>query len=375
MMKKVFKILGVFICVVGLIILIKVSQNLIYSATSLTCLESKPEDSLHFGQALAITDKYIAVGDPEANRVAIYSYKESEQKWSRTREIYPPKNSIIDQVGSGFGKYLVFNHNQLIIGAFSDFVPSNFDEDTKNKYNYRGFVYSLQLEKDNQNPLKEITIPDQINPTGYAVKVFDNKIALETTVGRDYRKKPDKVLIVEPATLKVKSIIELPIPSTKRGYSQTIAGNSKSLVISAPNLPTKGGVYLVDKQGRLQTISMSEILSADENREFNFPIALGNNFLAIYSGGWDALLSIFRQSSKGWKEIYSVYLLGSFSADKSQLLVSTGRYPMDGDFEKRWPNHLSIKGEDNRSIVTNFDVNGIDAVVAIDLKPLNPRQG
>ncbi|NJL53517.1 MAG: hypothetical protein HC930_17545 [Hydrococcus sp. SU_1_0] len=82
--------------------------------------------------------------------------------------------------------------------------------------------------------------------------MFDNKIALETTVGKDYRKKPDKVLIVDPTTLKVKSIIELPIPSTNRGYSQTIAGNSKSLVISAPNLPTKGGVYSVNKQGELK---------------------------------------------------------------------------------------------------------------------------
>ncbi|NJL53518.1 MAG: hypothetical protein HC930_17550 [Hydrococcus sp. SU_1_0] len=81
---------------------------MIYSATSVTCLESKPEDTYNFGQALAINDNYIAVGDPEANRVAIYSYDESQNKWSRAREIYPPKNSIIDQVGSGFGKYLVF---------------------------------------------------------------------------------------------------------------------------------------------------------------------------------------------------------------------------------------------------------------------------
>ncbi|MEN9519665.1 MAG: hypothetical protein RLZZ381_2253 [Cyanobacteriota bacterium] len=352
MMKKVFKILGVFICVVGLIIFVKVSQNLIYSATSLTCLESKLEDSLHFGQALAITDKYIAVGDPEVNRVAIYGYNQSEKKWSRTREIYPPKNSIIDQVGSGFGKYLIFNHNQLIIGAFSDFVPSNFDEDTKNKYNYRGFVYSLQLEKDNQNPLKEINIPDQINPTGYAVKVFDNKIALETTVGRDYRKKPDKVLIVDPTTLKVESIIKPPILPTKRGnFGNSIAGNTRSLAISASDLPTKGGVYLVNEEGELETISISKILPTEKTEGFGSPVALGDDFLAIYSGGWD--ISIFKRFSDKWREIYSADLFGfrSLHADESQLLVSATGYPMDFDGWTKIPNHLLIDVQDDRAFI------------------------
>ncbi|NJL53516.1 MAG: hypothetical protein HC930_17540 [Hydrococcus sp. SU_1_0] len=94
---------------------------------------------------------------------------------------------------------------------------------------------------------------------------------------------------------------------------------------------------------------MSEILPADETRRFNFPLALGDKFFAIYSGGWDASISIFKQFSNGWKEIYSVYLLGSLSTDKSQLLVSTSRYPMDGDLIKRCPNHLLIDVRENRA--------------------------
>ncbi|GAB4531395.1 MAG: hypothetical protein Tsb0014_14880 [Pleurocapsa sp.] len=349
MMKKIFKILGLFLCVIFLIVLGKIVQNLVYSAFSVTCLESKPEDSYNFGQALAINDNYIAVGDPEANRVVIYSYDESQDKWSRTREIYPPKNSVIDQVGSGFGNHLVFNQNQLIIGAFSNYVPSSFDRDTKNKYISRGFVYSLQLDQDNQNVLREINLPEQINPTGYAVNVFDNKIALGTTSRREYGKKPNKIFILNPATLKVESIIEPPILLSKKGnFGNGIAGNSHSLVISAPDIPTKGGVYLVNKQGEIKTISMSEISSIEKNRKFGSPIALGDDFLAIYSGGWDALLSIFKRSSNGWEEIYSVSLLGSLSTDKSQLLVSTARYPFDGGMIHRSPNHLLIEVGKNR---------------------------
>lgn len=347
---KILKVIGVFLCTVGSVFVGYVAWHLIYSASSLTCLESKPEDTFDFGKALAINDSYVAVGDPKANRVAIYSYDKAKKKWSRTREIYPPKNSIIDRVGYGFGSSLVLNQNQLIIGAYSNSVPNNFDQNTENKYISRGFVYSLQLDKNNQNVLKKINLPEVINPTGYAVNVFDNKIALETTLGRDYGKKPDKVLIVNPTTLEVESIIEPPILPTRRGnFGNSIAGNSKSLVIDAPDIPTLGGVYLVDRQGEIKTISMSEILSADETRKFGAPIAVGDDFLAIDSGGWDALLSIFRQSSNGWKEIYSVNLWGSVSADKSQLLVSAGRYPFDGSMISRASNHLLIDVRENKA--------------------------
>ncbi|MEM7759972.1 MAG: hypothetical protein AAF298_17875 [Cyanobacteria bacterium P01_A01_bin.40] len=347
---KIIKIIGVFLCAGLLIVVGKISWYLIYSATSVTCLESRPEDSFGFGKALAINDSYIAVGDPKANRVAIYSYDEAEKKWSRTREIYPPKNSIIDRVEHGFGSSLVFHHNQLIIGAFSNYVPSNFDENAENKYISRGFVYSLQLDKNNQNALRRINLPEGINPTGYAVNVFGDRIALKTTVKKDDSKKPDKVLIVNPATLKVESIIEPPILLSKRGnFGNGIAGNSEYLVISAPDIPTNGGVYLVDRQGKIKTIAISEAFLADETRKFGAPIAVGDDFLGIYSGGWGGLLSIFKQSSNGWEEIYSTYFLGSLSAYESQLLVSTGRYPFDGGTIHRSPNHLLIDVGEGRA--------------------------
>ena len=338
---KILKVIGVFLCTVGSVFIGYVAWHLIYSASSLTCLESKPEDTFDFGKALAINDSYIAVGDPKANRVAIYSYDQAEKKWSRTREIYPPKNSIIDRVGSGFGNSLIFHQNQLVIGAYSDYISSNFDEDTENKYISRGFIYSLQLDQDNQNALRRINLPEEINPTGDAINVFGDRIALETTVGKDYGKKPDKVLIVNPTTLKVESIIEPPILPTRRGnFGNSIAGNSKSLVISAPDIPTKGKVYLVDEQGEIETISMSEIFSTKEKGGFASPLALNDEFMAMNFSGWRT--SIFKRFSNGWREIYSVDLFGSLSTNKSQLLISTGRYLFDGGLLKRWPNHLLI---------------------------------
>jgi len=56
-----------------------------------------------FGAAIAINQKYLAVGDYEANRVIIYTRDNSGQ-WIRTNQILPPKNSLPDQIGSGFGE-------------------------------------------------------------------------------------------------------------------------------------------------------------------------------------------------------------------------------------------------------------------------------
>ncbi|MGD1918755.1 MAG: hypothetical protein ACFCAD_07605, partial [Pleurocapsa sp.] len=204
-MKKI-KILGLFLCLSFIPVLGKLSWNLIYSATSLTCLQSKPDDSSEFGKALAINDNYIAVGDPDANRVAIYSYDKSKDKWSRTKEIYQPKNSIIDRVGYGFGNSLILNQNQLIIGAYSQPKTTTFDDDLKSDQykfanEYHGAVYSVQLDKDDQNSLKKIVLPNSIQLTGYSLTTFDNHIAIGGTTGKEPSQKIGKIFVINPTTL------------------------------------------------------------------------------------------------------------------------------------------------------------------------------
>jgi hypothetical protein len=332
MMKKVFKILGVFICVVGLIILVKVSQNLIYSATSVTCLESKPEDSLHFGQALAITDNYIAVGDPKANKVAIYSYKKSEKKWLRTKEVYPPKNSLIDQVGNGFGYSLVFNQNQLIIGAFSEPKSTHFDEDSKNQKNefennYQGAVYSLLLNENKKNSLTEIALPQSIKLTGYAVTTFNNKIALGATTETVPYTKPGKVLIVNPTTLKVETTIKPPNSEKKfADFGFVIDGDEKSLLIGSRGLTRRGGALLIDQAEKLE-----EILSAKDPLNYvarsGSSVGLTNNLIAIGSfSGWGAINTmILRRSKEELSLIDVVNFGGTLDATESHILISADK--------------------------------------------------
>lgn len=329
---KIIKIVGVFLCAGCLIVIGKISWYLIYSATSVTCLESKPEDSFDFGKALAINDSYIAVGDPKANRVAIYSYDEAEKKWSRTREIYPPKNSIIDRVGYGFGSSLVFYQNQLIIGAYSPPKTSTFDDDVESEeyklsQQYHGAVYSLLLERKNQNFLQEIALPQSFKLTGYSLAIFNNKIALGATTGTKPGEEIGKIFIINPTTLQVETIIEPPSQERKfADFGLVIDGNDDFLLVGSRGLSKKGGALLIDRVGRtVKTISVEDPVSP--NLKFGSTVALTNNFIAIGgSSRWgDENTQLLKLSTRGWSLVGIIPFGGSLNMTESYILISSGK--------------------------------------------------
>ncbi|MDB9515901.1 hypothetical protein PN466_02865 [Roseofilum reptotaenium CS-1145] len=65
-----------------------------------------------------MSDRYLAIGDPGANRVVVYRLNTNKQ-WSRIQEIHPPQDSIIAQAGVSFGYDLDFDDGVLVIGAYS----------------------------------------------------------------------------------------------------------------------------------------------------------------------------------------------------------------------------------------------------------------
>lgn len=329
---KIIKIIRVFLSAGFLIVIGKISWYLIYSATSVTCLESKPEDSFDFGKALAINDSYIAVGDPKANRVAIYSYDEAKKKWSRTKEIYPPKNSIIDRVGYGFGSSLVFNQNQLVIGAYSKPKTTTFDDDIESDeykltQQYHGAVYSLVLDKKNQSFLQEIILPNSIKLTGYSLTIFDKQIALGGTTGKEPGQKLGKIFLVNPITLQVEKIIEPPSPERKfADFGFVIDGNDDFLLVGSRGLTKKGGALLIDKEGKIEKISSDENLATPLSRAGS-SVALADNFMAIgISSSWgDENTLLLKPSTKGWSLVDVIPFGGSLNISKSHLIVSSGQ--------------------------------------------------
>ena len=336
-MTKKLKILGVFLCIVSLPFVAYFAWSLIYSATSVTCLESKPEDTVFFGKALAINDNYIAVGDPKANRVAIYSYDESKDKWSRIREIYPPKNSAINRVGYGFGNSLVFNQNQLIISAYSQPKLETIGnepatEESKIAKEYHGAVYSLLLDKNELSFPQEIALPDSFKLTGYSATIFNSKIALGATTEVEPYIEPGKVLIVNPTTLEVEETIEPPSPELKfADFGFVIDGNDDFLLVGSRGLTQKGGALLIDEAGKIEEISpvkdpTSILLRAGASAAIadNF-VVVGNTYGsgAEYGSRAEAVNTLFlRQSSKAWSLVDIVYFGGSLDTASSYVLIS-----------------------------------------------------
>ena len=56
------------------------------------CFYTESGDTNSFGSSVAINDKYMAVGDHNANRVVIYQ-RNGRDRWYRSYEIYPLENS------------------------------------------------------------------------------------------------------------------------------------------------------------------------------------------------------------------------------------------------------------------------------------------
>ena len=86
---------------------------------NITRIIPEPEDNRDtFGAAIAINQKYLAVGDYDANRVIIYTRNNSGQ-WIRSKQVLPPKNSLPDEIDLGFGKEVQLEGNFLFISTYT----------------------------------------------------------------------------------------------------------------------------------------------------------------------------------------------------------------------------------------------------------------
>lgn len=180
------------------------------------CIDSLPDDSINFGSSVAINNKYLAVGDPTANYVVIYT-RDNSGKWLRTQEISPPINSIPDQVGRGFGSNLQLDGDVLAISAFTwELIPDRVNLKTF----YRRYLIGLNSETE----VKAIDLP------------------VEKKHG-----------LVQFNLLSQGEIKQVTLPDNgERGFGEdnglgyNFAFDSNLLLVGSPSYPTGGGAWLFD---------------------------------------------------------------------------------------------------------------------------------
>ncbi len=147
-------------------------------ASSQQCFLPERDDSRKFGFALALNDDYLAVGDPKANRVVLYS-RQANGSWSRTGEILPPSDSAAAQVGSGFGYDLALDGSLLVIGAYVEkyksLNPERFQWTSQLGVSYSGGVYRVLLNSPGE--VKRIDKLAEGEIAGISVATGNRKIA------------------------------------------------------------------------------------------------------------------------------------------------------------------------------------------------------
>ena len=141
------------------------------------CFAPEPGDSRDFGFALALSDSYLAVGDPKANRVVLYS--KANGRWSRTGEILPPEGSAAAKVGAGFGYDLDLDGSLLVIGAYTErHKPDSqdgFQWTNQLGVSYSGGVYKVLL--DSPAKVERIDSQEEGEISGFSVAADDGKVA------------------------------------------------------------------------------------------------------------------------------------------------------------------------------------------------------
>lgn len=145
------KIIYLIILILWVVLPAKVSM----SNPNRICFLPEPHDH-SFGSDFVINNKYLAVGDIGAKKVIIYTPDDSG-KWSRTREIRPPVDLVLDGRDSIFGNGLELDGDVLTVSArirnpdvSRDGLSPTQAANTPPTYSYRRYLINLKTETEVQ---------------------------------------------------------------------------------------------------------------------------------------------------------------------------------------------------------------------------------
>ena len=255
-------------------------------SASQECLKSLPGDSRSFGHALAVSEDYLAVGDPKANRVALYS-RETNGKWLRIQDILPPEGSAADKVGFGFGYSLALDKNALIIGAYNERRRIS-----DNRLQYSGAVYATSIDEKSVGMLRQIQVPKKNLVVGYALSVFGDQVAISGKTEVMPGKWSGSIFLVDLANNEIKTVIEAPIPETEELFGISVGLSQDSLIVGSPLDPPEGSAWLFNLT-RANNPPRRIEGRAGANAFAGGAVGQGEGFVAVSTvGGWGTLRTL-----------------------------------------------------------------------------------
>jgi hypothetical protein len=307
--------------------------------SSPVCFNSLPGDTNGFGLTLAVNDKYLAVGDlgKQANRVVIYR-RDKNDKWIRTREILPPKDSTAYKVGSGFGHQLALDGDVLVVSAFTVIDPQNNEVTNPKDFQESNIYYSTstalyQTQLDRETEVKLINLPDV--PTKGAISpgsvVTENgKIGFILSQEEQPGKRINQVYVVSngKAHALPNGKLEYIFPSkVSRAsiYGSDIALKNNLLLVSIDQSSERGGVWLFDlnsPQSNPQKLTIPNATPPLSNS-----VAISERFVAV--GNFP--LSIDSDLS----DPFETTLIRNIATGSTKVIDEAGGLSLDGNILAR----------------------------------------
>ena len=248
------------------------------STSAQTCLVSNSSDSKSFGYALAVSNNYLAVGDPKANRVVIYS-RNGNHNWIRTREILPPKGSAAELVGSGFGYDISLDKSTLVIGAYTEkYKPNNqeiFQYTNQLGISFSGGVYKVLLDKKAE--VKRIDALNGGEVSGFSISADEGRIAFSIKLEDQPGRWIGKVNLLTGGD--VKEILS-PTNSAEQNFGVDIDLKNNLLLVGSPFDDT-GAAWLFD----LETSESKPQRLAVPNAHIGSTVAISDQFAVVGAVG------------------------------------------------------------------------------------------
>lgn len=197
------------------------------SNSNRVCFTSEPSDTGSFGSSVAINNKYLAVGDPYANRVSIYT-RDNSQQWTRTNYILPPINSVPYKLGRGFGNNLRLDNDALLISDEIILITPETEQYTK------GVVDSEEFQFVESVPVYVSTYLAKLSSEAEPQRL---KLSPNTTP-------PGFSKFTMLSEGKVKQILLSKNGEENFGYSAALHNNL--FIVGSPCFNTGGGAWLFE---------------------------------------------------------------------------------------------------------------------------------
>jgi hypothetical protein len=161
-------------------------------ASSVVCVDQQPGDTHRFGDSLAASEKYLAIGDTQANRVVVYRNTASNE-WERFRIVALPPNPPVSDPSANFGYNITYSlaidRETLVIGKVVSKYQPKADEKQfypfqppvrPGMHNASGMAYAgavYRTELNSNSPLRRVDKLKSQELAGFSVAAAGGRIA------------------------------------------------------------------------------------------------------------------------------------------------------------------------------------------------------